>query len=124
MIRYFEKNRILSIIITLSLAVFIFYMSSRTFPGIGKKGFLSYVYHFSVFFAFAGFFLISVMRGKLKSELFLFVIALSIAYGVSDEYHQLFVPGRYADVLDVLTDSVGVLSASIIYGVRCRERMI
>lgn len=34
-----------------------------------------------------------------------FVIA--VAYGVTDEWHQSFVPGRHPDVLDVLTDAVG-----------------
>jgi VanZ family protein len=30
-----------------------------------------------------------------------------VAYGVSDELHQAFVPGRSADVADVLADAVG-----------------
>ena len=34
-------------------------------------------------------------------------IVLATLYGVSDEFHQLFVPGRSADRYDVLADSVG-----------------
>ncbi len=34
-------------------------------------------------------------------------IAIAAAYGVSDECHQLFVPGRDFDVRDMLADSVG-----------------
>src|SRR5690554_1445660 len=34
-----------------------------------------------------------------------FVVA--VLYGVTDEVHQAFVPGRQPDVLDVLTDAVG-----------------
>jgi VanZ family protein len=34
-------------------------------------------------------------------------IVLATLYGVSDEFHQLFVPGRSADPYDVLADSVG-----------------
>ncbi len=34
-------------------------------------------------------------------------IVLSTLYGVSDELHQLFVPGRSADPFDVLADTVG-----------------
>lgn len=34
-------------------------------------------------------------------------IAISALYGVTDEYHQLFVPGRTADVLDLAADAVG-----------------
>ena len=34
-------------------------------------------------------------------------LALTILYGASDELHQWFVPGRSADVADVLADAVG-----------------
>ena len=41
----------------------------------------------------------------------LFVVSLSIlastAYGISDEFHQYFVPCRTADVMDALADMVG-----------------
>jgi VanZ family protein len=32
---------------------------------------------------------------------------IATAYGVSDEWHQSFVPGRHADVNDVLADALG-----------------
>lgn len=39
---------------------------------------------------------------------------LAAAYGVSDELHQSFVPGRVADVADVSADAVGaVVSAGL-----------
>ena len=34
-------------------------------------------------------------------------IVVATLYGVSDEFHQLFVPGRSADRYDVLADCVG-----------------
>jgi VanZ family protein len=37
---------------------------------------------------------------------------LAILYAVTDEYHQSFVPGRHADILDVVIfDNIGVLSS-------------
>jgi VanZ family protein len=36
---------------------------------------------------------------------------IAIAYAVSDEIHQSFVPERVADPLDVLVDSLGVAAA-------------
>lgn len=36
-----------------------------------------------------------------------YAIGVATLYGVIDEYHQRFVSGRQADVLDVLTDFVG-----------------
>ena len=37
----------------------------------------------------------------------LVAIAISTLYGVSDEYHQLFVPGRTFDLLDMAADGAG-----------------
>ncbi|HUJ78734.1 MAG TPA: VanZ family protein [Nitrospiria bacterium] len=35
------------------------------------------------------------------------VIMIGIAYGASDEFHQMFVPTRDSDVRDVMADAVG-----------------
>lgn len=37
----------------------------------------------------------------------LLAIVLATLYGVTDEFHQLFVPGRSADRYDVLADFLG-----------------
>ena len=34
-------------------------------------------------------------------------VALTVLYGISDEYHQSFVTGRFADVRDVIADAIG-----------------
>ena len=38
-------------------------------------------------------------------------VIVAVLYGVSDEFHQAFVPGRTPDVLDVLADAVGAAVA-------------
>ena len=46
----------------------------------------------------------------------LVAILISSLYGVSDEYHQVFVPGRTFDVLDMLADAIGsVVGASAVW---------
>jgi VanZ family protein len=40
---------------------------------------------------------------------------LTTAYGVTDEYHQSFVPGRTSDPLDVAKDLAGSAAASFVY---------
>jgi VanZ family protein len=52
--------------------------------------------------------------------------ALASAYGVADEVHQLFVPGRQFDPRDMLADSVGAgaacAAAWLVARVRARHR--
>jgi VanZ family protein len=43
------------------------------------------------------------------------VFAFCLAYGVSDEWHQSFVPGRQADPWDVVKDGVGALGGLALY---------
>lgn len=46
---------------------------------------------------------------KLKAHFRLLAIISALLYGISDEFHQYFVPGRVADILDVCADGVGAL---------------
>ena len=39
-------------------------------------------------------------------------VAISSLYGVSDEYHQRFVPGRTFDVLDIVADLLGSVAGA------------
>jgi VanZ family protein len=53
------------------------------------------------------------------------VVALIMVtlYAISDEFHQLFVPGRQAEIKDVLIDFLGAFSAAVIVKKLCfRER--
>jgi len=38
---------------------------------------------------------------------------ITVAYGASDEIHQMFVPGRFAEWSDLLSDAVGALIGTI-----------
>ena len=35
-------------------------------------------------------------------------IAIAVTYGLTDEIHQMFVPGRSADAADLIADAIGV----------------
>ena len=50
-------------------------------------------------------------------------VAIGIAYAVTDEVHQAFVPGRQGAVLDVLVDAVGVLVGVYVLG-RAARRVV
>lgn len=62
----------------------------------------------------ACFFLQGLSRRSQKgTPLRLAIVVLCLAYGLSDEYHQTFVPGRNGTLVDVATDGVGASGAMV-----------
>jgi len=120
---WFEKHNKISWTITILIAIIIFYLSSKTFPTTATPttNFLSIAYHFFAFFFLAFFLLISLIKGKINKPLFAIAILIAVLYGISDEIHQYFVPGRFSSLKDVLINSTGILFASVVYGVRLRK---
>jgi len=45
----------------------------------------------------------------------IFVIVLCTLFGISDEYHQTFVPGRSADLYDLAVDFAASITAVLVY---------
>ncbi|MBA3270396.1 MAG: VanZ family protein [Acidobacteria bacterium] len=39
---------------------------------------------------------------------------LAVAYGLSDEFHQSFVPNRHAELRDLAADAIGAFAAAIV----------
>lgn len=52
---------------------------------------------------------------QLKIRLATMAFLLSTFYGLTDEVHQYFVPGRFADPMDLLVDSLAALAVSRIF---------
>lgn len=52
------------------------------------------------------------------------VIVVGIAFGMSDEYHQTFVPGRIGSISDGIADGIGVLISAYLFArwISVRER--
>jgi VanZ family protein len=51
-------------------------------------------------------------------------MVIACCYGVTDEIHQGFVPGRYADVGDIIADCVGAIFVAGIYSLRRKSPLI
>jgi VanZ family protein len=49
---------------------------------------------------------------RVTTSVMLASIAIAALYGVSDEIHQIFVPGRSPEVLDVVADVTGAVVAA------------
>lgn len=61
-------------------------------------------------------------RGPFAWRVALTAIALAIAYGVTDEVHQIFVPGRSADPRDVVADAVGAVLGVAVFALANRTQ--
>lgn len=119
MIRWFEEHNLVSWIITIFVAVLIYYFSSISYDlllGQGRvtKGILSVFYHFFAFFFFGAFLIISCVQGRRKG-FFWFAVFLAVFYGVLDEFHQYFVLGRFFSIEDMFIDACGVFLSALIY---------
>ena len=53
--------------------------------------------------------------GKSGGQTVMACVGITTAYGLFDEFHQLFVPGRYASLTDVLMNLVGVAMGTLAF---------
>ena len=51
-------------------------------------------------------------------------VALGTFFGVTDELHQYFVPGRFMDDKDLVADAAGVIAGALFYRWWCRHRSL
>jgi VanZ family protein len=58
-------------------------------------------------YSFFGFFLAYAFFKSRPMPAFIMMLIICAAFGVSDELHQLFVPGRTCDPFDALADVIG-----------------
>ncbi len=103
-------------------AIVIFVASSIRHVRLPKIKFIAVdkVVHMGVFFIFGLLLYRALYTPEIRNRINmkrLFIMAfITIAYGVSDEFHQLFVPGRQFDIYDMIADGMGgVLAGLIIY---------
>ena len=72
------------------------------------------------------FFLRRAFKDTLNADvfrLFIYPVILSFLYAVSDEFHQLFVPGRNGCARDVLIDGIGIFGLYIVIRIFTEEKL-
>lgn len=79
-------------------------------PGFSDYA-LSVLGHFTIFglLGLCVWFALGMNSRLLNRERTWYAIGIATAYGVLDEIHQHFVPGRHPDVVDVITDFAGAV---------------
>ena len=59
--------------------------------------------------------LVNYRNGERTFLLIIITFIFSLCYGISDEFHQSFVPGREPDVYDVIADGIGSSIGIFVY---------
>ncbi|MCG0314156.1 MAG: VanZ family protein [Calditerricola sp.] len=97
----------------------IFILSSRTSQDLQSwfPFFSSFNWgHFVAYFILAWTYYYALWPKRQTWNIKRWAVVLAIAYGVTDEIHQYFVPTRHPDVMDLLVDLCGALAAMWLAG--------
>lgn len=80
--------------------------------------------HFTVYFILALLVIKTLFCFDVKGrKLILMALIICIVYASSDEYHQLFVEGRGAQIKDVIIDSLGSMLGIFVYIIFKNKRL-
>jgi VanZ family protein len=111
------------IALTFAYCAYIFYLSSQPDLGFERPEWMDWPHsdklaHFGMYGGLGGLVALGLWRsnpvGLPPRQLFLGPVLFAALYGLSDEIHQIFVPERTFDLLDLLADAAG---ATMIAGV-------
>ncbi len=96
----------------------IFYFSSLKGTALPKlpHGF-DKVIHAGIYAVLAFLIFLSLKASGVRRYVFLLSIVITTIYGISDEFHQLYVPGRETSIGDILADFIGASSGSYLASV-------
>lgn len=122
-----RRSRIKSYLPAIVWAVLILAVSS--IPGLSTPslGFsmADKTVHFTEYFIL-GYLTARAISSFIKEPLKIFWIssAITSAYGILDEFHQLLIPGRTTEGLDMIADILGSIIAAALFAGKLRRRSI
>ena len=109
-----KSSAVMLWLITIGYMGLIFYLSSQSqllpplMHGTDK------IIHTIVYFILAILLYFSLFKSGVRQYLLAISLLLAVIYGISDEIHQYYVPGRIASIGDVVADSLGALIGSFL----------
>ena len=72
-------------------------------------GFLAYLWLRAFFTIYRSIFMCAILA-----------LIITVVFGAIDEIHQLYVPGRYAGLLDIILNAVGAVMGVAVFGLQWR----
>lgn len=76
--------------------------------------------HLVMYFILALLCFYSLNKTSRNKYLYTWVLLIVFTYGISDEFHQSFIPGRTSDVFDLIMDTTGSFLALIIIAIKSK----
>lgn len=117
---FFEKNK-KAVVFTPLVLYWVILFAATTLPAkeLPKTGVSDKIEHFLGYFILTFLFsnaLFFQNKNKMFKKFPITVALLIVAfYGMIDEVHQYFIPGRFCDFYDWTADVIGALVAGIVY---------
>ena len=117
-----RRARLIRWLLVLLAMTVIFVLSAQ--PGLrisddpGVDGPLRHFAHVVAYAVLAGLVVLALARSRQRPGPALagLAVALAVVYGVTDEFHQSFVPGRTSHAIDVVYDAIGaVVGVSVVW---------
>jgi VanZ family protein len=100
--------------ITLFYMGLIFYLSSQhTIPFVKLPRYGDKVVHMCAYIPLAFMFFLSMRKSGMRKYVFAAAFLFACVYGLTDEFHQSFVPGRTPEFGDFIADTIGAYLGSL-----------
>jgi VanZ family protein len=106
-----EQYRIVPMIIVMGIIFFLSHQQGDTIDLSGLPG-IDKVAHFLIYSTLAATVIIAhkpALRSGASLRVSFNTLLVCLLYGLSDEFHQSFVPGRYVSAGDIAADMIGAL---------------
>lgn len=103
----------LNVLPPLLYAILIFYLSSQSFRGISMEQGTDKLIHLVVFAGLGYLIIRAFKKNHWNSGKYMWAIGLVALYGISDEIHQYWVPGRHFSIFDMIADALGGVLAAV-----------
>lgn len=107
------KKAILLWGVTVGYMCVIYYFSSQNFHLPGLPSYSDKFIHACIYFPLAFLLYLSLNRSGMRRNIFLAAVIFSTVYGVTDEFHQYFVPGRDSSIADAIANFTGAVLGGI-----------
>jgi len=123
-----SKKKIPFVWLALAYAVLILIVSSipdLSAPQLGFR-YQDKFYHFIEYGVFSVFLFLALFNSQkdfLRKRVLLISLLIGACFGILDELHQKFIPGRQADIFDFAADFLGVALVQIGFWVYRRKKL-